>query len=570
MKNSKHTKKVLALVLASTMIMSITACGQTVVEDVDTTKSQLYVANYTGGVGEEWLENVKTRFERKYAETSFEKGKTGVQIMTDSSKDYTADYIRNTAATSDFDVYFTSGADYFEFKALNLSKDITSLIKEKKGSDGKTIYDKMYAQDKEDLLIDGKYYAIPHAEFYLSLQYDAGVFKNNCLYFSNEFNADGSRKFVASPNDTNKSCGPDGKTGTYDDGMPSSYEELYKVVDAMLTKDIIPFVHYGNASHYTNLMTGALMVSYLGADGANILYDFKSDSPLEVVSGFNGDEPIIATLENITVDNANKLMSSSALYYAIEFCQKIFSNANMYYWESAAEFSHLEAQNMFAISGLTSNVNNIAFLIDGSYWYSEATEAGTIADMQRDYPESSKDKDFKMMPLPIKYKGTVKENEGRAPTLLQNSKSFAFINNNIEEKNLDLAYEFLSFCYTDDELVAFTETTDGLLKQMDYDYSKISNISGYAQSVLAIRSAAKEGNSFLSELINHPIGKLFPKVFSYLGSSDLWKINTNQGEFNSCLYAFQKSATKVTVKDAFKGMQISDDVWARDYLIYNK
>ena len=53
--------KVIALLLAVCSVVSITACT-TVVEEIDHDKSQLYVANYTGGSGEKWLEEVKNRF----------------------------------------------------------------------------------------------------------------------------------------------------------------------------------------------------------------------------------------------------------------------------------------------------------------------------------------------------------------------------------------------------------------------------------------------------------------------------------------------------------------------------
>jgi hypothetical protein len=58
---SKILTKAMALLLATCSVASITACS-TVVEDIEHDKSQLYVANYTGGTGEKWLEEVKNRF----------------------------------------------------------------------------------------------------------------------------------------------------------------------------------------------------------------------------------------------------------------------------------------------------------------------------------------------------------------------------------------------------------------------------------------------------------------------------------------------------------------------------
>ena len=47
---------------------------------VDSSKTQLYVGTFDGGFGDEWLNTIARRFEEEYAETSFEEGKTGIQI----------------------------------------------------------------------------------------------------------------------------------------------------------------------------------------------------------------------------------------------------------------------------------------------------------------------------------------------------------------------------------------------------------------------------------------------------------------------------------------------------------
>ena len=52
--------------------------GKNSAEKIDATKTQLYVGTYDGAYGDEWLYAVKTRFEEKYKDVSFESGKTGV------------------------------------------------------------------------------------------------------------------------------------------------------------------------------------------------------------------------------------------------------------------------------------------------------------------------------------------------------------------------------------------------------------------------------------------------------------------------------------------------------------
>lgn len=53
-----------------------------ITEEVDTARTQLYVSNFNGGYGDEWLKTLKTRFEEFYKDTEFEprnrqKGRSG-------------------------------------------------------------------------------------------------------------------------------------------------------------------------------------------------------------------------------------------------------------------------------------------------------------------------------------------------------------------------------------------------------------------------------------------------------------------------------------------------------------
>ena len=350
---NKILTKAIAFLLAVCSIVSITACS-TVVEDIDSDKSQLYVANYTGGTGEKWLEDVKNRFETQYQETSFEEGKKGVQIITDSNKSYDGTTLETTLETSDFDVFFTHGAAYFSYASSGNLLDITSLVKTKLGSDNKTIESKLTNEAKSILPIDGKYYAIPHADFTsANIQYDAGVFKSKNLYFSAEIDANdttypGTRKFVANSS-AEKSCGPNGVKGDYDDGLPSTYMEFYKMMDKMTKNNVIPFVWTGKSMHYTNILTNSLLIAYLGGDLSTVNYDFESEGTLEVIESFAGDKPNVTTITGINENNANKIRSSAALYYALELCDKVFSNEKNYYRESPlTTYTHLDAMTTFA------------------------------------------------------------------------------------------------------------------------------------------------------------------------------------------------------------------------------
>ena len=77
-------KKILANVMAISTLASLTcglsACkiGTSVVEGIDATKTQLYIASYAGGNGYKWLDDVEVRFEEMYKDKEFEEGKRGL------------------------------------------------------------------------------------------------------------------------------------------------------------------------------------------------------------------------------------------------------------------------------------------------------------------------------------------------------------------------------------------------------------------------------------------------------------------------------------------------------------
>ena len=558
----KMLHKLSAAVLTVALAVPLFVGCNRVVEDVDKGKSQLYVANYTGGVGAQWIEDVKVRFEEAYKDVSFEDGKKGVQIFTDSSKSYDGQTIESTFATDSNDVMFTNNVRMFNLAAAGSLMDLTELVKNVEGSDGKTIESKLSEEQKENITYNGKYYAIPHAEFYNCFPYDAGVFKLKNLYFGTEIDTDGTRKFVMSANDE-KSCGPNGVKGDYDDGLPSSYQEFYKLMDKMTKNNVKPFVFTGKSSHYTNILTSALFCSYVGADGISINYNYESDSPLEIVTGFDGDTPVTEIKDSISRNEAYLLRSSAGLYYALELGNKVFSSDAYYYSGSTSTtYTHLDAMLSFMKSGLDGE-DYIAMLIDGSYWYNEASEDGIFDDLKENYPRTYTQKDIKTMPLPWKYEGTVLEGEGKVPTMVDFANSFCFVKAGIEDYKKDLAFAFLSFCYTDDELCKFTQATN-ILKAVNYDFSNIEGLSSYTQSILDMRADSKENGTFTFIYSNDNVFLQNQAFFGINSSSIYW----NTDIVGAKKYAGVYSATRggQTAKNIFLGMAITEDTWLNQYL----
>lgn len=566
-------KKIIVLIISAVMLISSTVvagCSK-VVEKIDKNKTQLYVANYNGGVGSKWLDDVIERFEDEYENYEFEpgSGKKGAQVIVDHSKSYDGVSLTNTLNSSNYEVFFTQNFSYHEMASQYLL-DITELVTEVEcEQDGKTIYSKLIETDKTDLKINDKIYAIPHYELNMGMGYDAGLFKDKNLYFSDEIDTEdsvypGTRYFVLD-DEEKKSPGPDGKYDTYDDGLPSSMMEFYKLIEKMVSaKSVTPFVFPGMNIHYTNQLVATAFHNLVGADGVEANYRLTSNGQeIEIVDSFTGKVPNTHK-EALTKDNAYLLRESAGLYYALEFAEKAFSEKANYY--SSSDWDNLAAMRRYLNSGLDGTYQYIGMIIDGSYWYNEAADQGYFTKLAKDYPSTYTKKEFKFMPFPRQYSGTVTENKGSAPVMVDSYESFAFIRKGIKSNHIEIAKKFLSFCYSDAELEKFTVATNGVKKGVNYDYegqkSKISN--SFAQSLMDMRIHAEKAGTVVKGFSSNPTYKANQRFFTQNTNSLYWN-TIMEGQSYVHAYGVFKEG-KGTAQDYFKGMKIGEDNWKGSYL----
>ena len=153
----KAFKKIISAMLAAIMCFSVAACspatpdGGDTDESVDTMRTQLYVYNFNGGFGTEWLKAAKTRFEAKHAEDELESGKKGVQVIIKANKDSNyGDTFWNNIPKAREEVYFVEGADYYKLVGSELMLDITDAVTSPLSEYGETesIKDKMTAEQQ--------------------------------------------------------------------------------------------------------------------------------------------------------------------------------------------------------------------------------------------------------------------------------------------------------------------------------------------------------------------------------------------------------------------------------------
>ena len=572
----KFLFNVMTFVMVVVLSFGATACISTVVEDVDKNKVQLYIASYNGGGGYKWLDDptndladdAESRFEKKYANTRFG-DKVGVQVIVESSKAFSATKVKDSLATSSYDMYFAP-ASYYEHVAQGEFLDITDMVTSVSDIDNKSIESKMDASKQSLLKVNEKYYALPYYDVSQGITYDADLFNENKLYFSREMDTDGMRKFVTTKNATNLSCGPDAVYGTYDDGLPSTYQEFYKLMEQMVSgrsgETIIPFAFNGHGdAEYTNMLMSAFSANVMGIDAIKAHATFNTaGKTIEVVTGFENGQPKIDNVA-ITEENAYLLKSSLGMYYASELAQKIFSDARYYDAKSASTGStNLVAMERYVKSGKDGSTP-IAMLIEGSYWYNEAESEGVLQRARK----LGELKNMKVMALPHQYAGTVQPKaDGETPVsqVLTTGGTYGFIAADIASERIEAAKLFLQFCYSDEELVKAELSNNGIGRGLNYDTSSIQGqLSSYAKSVNLMKAQAVANGTICDLTSQHPIALRASGYFSRVQNGGYWSVVVNGAEYHTPCSAFRNG--KAAAKDYFLALGISQNTWNNNYYI---
>lgn len=560
---------VLAAAMAIASMTTLVGCGPRG-EQIDATKTQLHVSNYDGGFGTEWLYAAKDRFTELVKDVSFESGKTGVQIHINPNRDEVG---TNIQAGTD-NIYFSQDIRINDLITQGLVADISDIVTEETladvsdGAETGKIVDKLNADWRSVLTaLDGKYYALPHNSSFAGMSYDAKLFTAKRYYLKAQ--ADGSWNGQTNAGgwtnvDADKTVGPNGVRGDYDDGLPSTLEELTALFNRIAQIGDEPLIWPGRHTWYVSLLAEGLWTNLSGADEAKLSFDFGSETAnntMRVVTGFNGDTPIVET-KTITPATGYLTKQSEARYYMVKAMYDVLSNVDKYLskdWTGA--LCHTETQYEYIYSDLESakDGNSIAMIVDGCWWYNEAKSA--FASSEKTYTDDARNRDFRYMPLPWKVSGGVKEGEGRKPTLLDDASSYAIINAKTTPEGgvRDAAKMFLKFLYTDSECIAF-QTTTGAPKSVNYtlpDKTKKGMNSFYRSVADIVADANVVLPASAHGIYVHNQSDFMPLRAYIFGST----VNNTEYEFPYNIFT-QK---QVTVKQYFQGMAITQADWTSAY-----
>lgn len=515
----KNLKKALSVLLAALMVAGSTtgliACGpgggggggghigtegDRFFEDreVDENKTQLYVFNFNGGYGSDWLMNLVKRFEKDYEETRFEEGKTGVQVIVDNNKTNATDYA-SSISSSDSWLFFTEYANYFTLMSeYDAFADITPAVNTPLVEYGETksIVDKLNVQQKDYYNVgtdaQPKYYGVPHYAGYDGIIYNADTFDKYGWYLIDKSGSyydaeDENTWFKGKPGGREenkvdpKSAGPDGEEGTDDDGLPRTYEEFYALIRRIQSDSCTPFVWNGTSTKtYTNFLMWALAANQMGAEQTMLNYTMNGTATsLGHIEGatvgadgkLQGGYFVYDTADTpiSTTNGQMDLCRQDGKYYSLEFLNMMRSNPLYYYKDSfKGDFEHMNAQETFLYAGNDGVTEEIAMLVDGCWWESEAVVTFTDMENSKGAEWNKYGRNMRWMPLP-----KVSEADAANPeyTLVDSIYSLCFLNKKVESMASwvkDLCYTFIRYAHTDVSLREFTTTTN-TVKAFEYN-----------------------------------------------------------------------------------------------------
>ncbi len=526
--------------------------------------STINVQIYPGGNGEQWLYNAATRFQKRYANYSFEEGKKGVYInIAGQEIDMT------TVNTSAVHVFFAERfSNVYSLAEQEYILPLDDVIKATDYENEATIESRIFDAAKAGLKgPDGKYYALPNDELYPGLSYDKDIFGRQRWYLAKDATSGtkidtkyGSAYFVKDAN-AEKSCGPDAVYGTYDDGLPSSLEELLIVCGKIKSDGGIVLSMSGQWSQYTNYLIQGLWASLAGIEELRALYTFEGD--VEVVTGYTSQnlftginyiqKPTTETVA-ITQDNAYLAYKSVARYYATSFIEIAYKEG-WFSAEAVGSTGDTDILDVF-ITDAPSGNSPRAFLIEGSYWYNKLNDdLPSSMELYQDltgeeYPNVA----FMSLPGELKT-ADVTIGQKRAQALFDNGLSCVYVNAKYKDTEiLDACKTFLKFLYSDRELRAYTECA-GTLRPMEYELtsSEYEKMSTYYKSLYDL---SRDSEVLYLSSENEAFNKNRFTLRIHF-SCNFFGVSG----YSNCFEAFRKTSG-TTAKTVFEGSAYTADYWA--------
>ncbi len=433
---------------------------------------------YDGGAGIQWLYNEAKRFQKKYANTSFEEGKTGIYVQIDNSQPQSS-----AITTSGYHIFYDERfSDIYDLSNQHKIVDISDVLTDDT-TFGASIESRVYNGVIDGLKgPDGKYYALPNYALYPSITYSPEVFRVRGWFLAkpdtteNYIETDyGTAEFtIAGDPNPQKSMGPDMCYGTDDDGLPASLEEFMIVCGKIKQDGGDPFVMSGQWRQYGNYLVEAIWTAMAGYEEMSSVYNFNGN--VAYISGWTNDNLFTGidylkvpqtTTEKLTSETGYRAWETAARYYATAFLE-IIEKESWFSAEATGSAGDTDAMGVFLNDVLGATNPSKGFLIEGNYWFNK---------YNLEYPQyfdTWGDPDIAIAPMPtvLRTADVEEQAEPLKYTTIDNASSYAYINANITNPDIiDACKLFLKFTYTERELRAWTTDT-GLIRPLEYNLTE--------------------------------------------------------------------------------------------------
>ncbi len=499
-------KKIISMFLVALMAavsaVSITGCGK-VGEKIDETKTQIYVNVKETGVGTTFATNLKLAFEEEYAGKSYETGKKGVQVMI-TKNDVDKENIEGSLSSDSTDIFYLPNFPIKNLVALasgtsEYLEDVSDIVTE--GGAG-SIHNRLFDSTRDYFNVGTndapKYFALPWFTSYYGTVYDIGLFKEKHLYSTDPQSGLQYGGLNGQVGDEDDNWGPDGKTGTkdngdgtisdytLDDGLPATWSDFDQLIGVMKFNDVTPFA-FTDFDGYPESWLQALWIDYEGKENYELVKTFNGTYTYKDESGKE---------QTLTIDETNGYMVAhqNGKKAAISVAKKLISNK----WYDDILFDsttkNKAAQNIFLKSNTPVKYSGttypIAFLMEGTWWENEAR--GTfddLAGLQGGEKWAYGTREFGLMPFPkfTEGNGFVNASVNLDKITLRSGgvgEEAAAVLINKKSKHKEAAKDFLRFAYSDKMNIAFT-VDSGVTKPIQYAMTQeeLQNITPFQRNI---------------------------------------------------------------------------------------
>lgn len=538
-------------------------------EPTDVNKTQLYVGQEANGYGTAWCEEIAEAFEKWAANKEYEPGKKGVQVKI-ATKGFTGGPFLNEIESSRVNVFFSEEMYYWDYVSQGVLMDVTEAITTPLSEFGETetIEEKMVKNNGEQLKysltgLDGKYYALPWWTGLEGISYDVDLFDEKSLFFKkggapSEYTRTGENCDAALDGSftgwqwTNLSgelsAGRDGKYGTYDDGLPATFEEFYQLCNQMKTQHSITPITCTGQYNYVDMIADAVLNEQEGYDGMRMHVDFTGtatnlvETPAYKADGtIDYEKTTLMPATEISIENGYLLQKQLGKLQTLEFCNQLvdrgFFSDNCF----NGNFSHTSMQEYWLKAKYNNKYERSAMIVDGTWWLGQAETV--FESMEGTYEGAGKnERRLAYMPMP---KATA-DKIGEKGSAVSQKSAMCAVNGNIKDANIKkVALDFFRFCHTDEALKIFNETTGGV-RAFDFEYTpeELEELNYFSRSTYEFNRA--------NQLV-YPIG--YNDLYLY-----------SQSYFTTGNYGFRANLSFATeVKQTIKTFKTHSDLTVSNY-----